>query len=160
MLILAPYLKITEELKVIRIRKATVQDIPRILELYEELTEEKQTVSPETIGLVFTEILAMPNHELLTAEKDDYVVGSLLLQIVPNLSHNARPWGILENMIVDSRYRRQGIGRQLLEYALNSSRSAGCYKVQLISDNRRYEAHIFYRSMGFEESALGFRRYF
>jgi N-acetylglutamate synthase-like GNAT family acetyltransferase len=144
----------------IKVRKATEQDIPRILELYEELTEEKQTISSNTVYRVFKEIVAMPNQEFLVAEKDDYVVGSLFLQVIPNLSHGAHPWAILENMIVDGRYRRQGIGRLLLEYALYRSREAGCYKVQLLSNKKRHEAHIFYRSLGFEDSALGFRYYF
>lgn len=144
----------------IRIRKASLADIPRILELYEELTEEKQTISSDTAQRVFIEIAAMPNQELLVAEKDGFVVGSLFVQIIPNLSHDARPWAILENMIVDNRYRRQGIGRLLLEYVLNRSREAGCYKVQLLSNEKRLEAHKFYRSMGFKDSALGFRMYF
>jgi N-acetylglutamate synthase-like GNAT family acetyltransferase len=144
----------------IKVRKATEQDIPRILELYEELTEEKQTISSNTVYRVFKEIVAMPNQEFLVAEKDDYVVGSLFLQVIPNLSHSAHPWAILENMIVDGRYRRQGIGRLLLEYALYRSREAGCYKVQLLSNKKRHEAHIFYRSLGFEDSALGFRYHF
>ena len=142
------------------IRKATHQDIPRILELYEELTEEKQKISSETILRVFAEIVAMPNQQFLVAEKDDFVSGTLFLQIIPNLSHNARPWAILENMVVDSRYRRQGIGRLLIEYALNFCREANCCRVQLLSNKKRKEAHQFYRSLGFEDSALGFRMYF
>ena len=142
------------------IRWATEKDIPRILDLYEELTEEKQSVAIETINSVFAEIVSIPNQEFLVADENDYVVGSLFLQIVPNLSHGARPWAVLENMIVDSRFRRQGIGRRLLEYALDCSRQAGCYKVQLLSNKKRLEAHKFYRIMGFEDSALGFRLYF
>ena len=141
------------------IRKATPMDTQRILELYKELTDEAQNAPGETIDRVFAEIVAMPNQEFLVAEKDGVVVGTLFLQIIPNLSHQARPWAILENMIVDSRYRRQGIGRLLIEYATNRCREAGCYKVQLLSNKKRQEAHQFYRSMRFEDSALGFRLY-
>ena len=130
------------------------------MELYEELTEEKQSIPVETMNQVFTEIVAIPNQEFLVAEKDSFVVGTLFLQIIPNLSHQARPWAILENMVVDSRYRRQGIGRLLIEHALTCCRQAGCYKVQLLSNKKRQEAHQFYRSIGFEDSALGFRLYF
>jgi N-acetylglutamate synthase-like GNAT family acetyltransferase len=143
----------------ISIRKATQHDIPRILELYEQLTDEKQNISSNTVQRVFAEILAMPNQEYLVAEKDNLVVGTLFLQIVPNLTHNARPWAILENIVVDSQYRRQGIGRLLIEQSLSRSREAGCYKVQLLSNKKRTEAHQFYHSSGFEESALGFRLY-
>ncbi|MBI4296404.1 MAG: GNAT family N-acetyltransferase [Chloroflexi bacterium] len=144
----------------VTIRKATPRDIPRILELYEQLTEEKLNVSPAKAEQVFAEIVAMPNQEFLVAEKDGLVLGTLFLQIVPNLSHDARPWAIVENMVVDRRYHRQGIGRLLIEYALNNCREAGCYKVQLLSQKKRLEAHQFYRSMGFQDSALGFRLYF
>ncbi len=141
------------------IREAIEKDLPRILELYEELTEEKITVSPETAHRVYAEIMAMPNQELMVAEKDNLVVGTLFLQIVPNLSHNAHPWGMLENMVVDGRYRRQGIGRLLIEHASTRCREVGCYKIQLLSHKRRTEAHKFYRSLGFADSALGFRLY-
>jgi predicted N-acetyltransferase YhbS len=142
------------------IRKAIKEDIPRILELYEDLMEEKITASSNTIQRVFAEIEALPDKELLIAEHDGLVVGSLFLQIVPNLSHNAHPWAILENMIVDSRYRRHGIGQLLIQHAAESCRKAGCYKIQLLSHIKRKEAHQFYQSLGFENSALGFRMYF
>jgi GNAT superfamily N-acetyltransferase len=139
------------------VRKANFADVSRILELYEQLTEEKQNLSNEMINSVFTEINSSPRHELLVAEEAGLVVGTLFFQITPNLSHGARPWAVLENMVVDARYRGQGIGRLLIEYAFTRCRDTGCYKVQLLSHKKRLGAHQFYRSLGFEESALGFR---
>jgi GNAT superfamily N-acetyltransferase len=144
----------------IKIQKASEQDIPRIVELYEELTEEKIRVSPERLKSVFNQIESMPGHWLLVADVDGLVVGTVLLQIVPHLSHNAHPWGIVENMVVDPRYRKLGIGRILIDRIKELCRDAGCYKVQLLSHKKRVEAHRFYRSLGFEDSALGFRQYF
>jgi N-acetylglutamate synthase-like GNAT family acetyltransferase len=144
----------------ISIRKATKQDVPRILELYEELTGEKRKDPSDTTNQVFNEIISLPNQEFLVAEKDSFVVGTVFLQITPNLSHDARPWAVLENLVVDGRYRRQGVGRLLVEYALTRAREAGCYKLQLLSSNTRHEAHQFYRAVGFEDTASGFRLYF
>jgi ribosomal protein S18 acetylase RimI-like enzyme len=141
------------------IRKATEKDLPRIIELYEELTEEKLDISPELQKQVFNEILSMPRHALVVAEENGMVLGTLVLQIVPNLSHHARPWSQVENVVVDKRYRRKGIGRLLMDYAVNRSREAGCYKVQLASSKKRLEAHEFYRSIGFQDSSIGFRYY-
>ncbi len=104
-------------------------------------------------------ITALPNQQFLVAEKDGFVVGTLFLQISPNLSHDARPWAVLENLVVDSRFRGLGLGRLLVEHALTACRDAGCYKVQLLSSNKRKVAHQFYRSLGFGESAVGFRKY-
>ena len=144
----------------ISIRKVTQQDIPRILELYVELTGEKQKAPSDTTNQVFNEIISLPNQEFLVAEKDNFVVGTLFLLIAPNLSHDARPWAVLENLVVDGQYRRQGIGRFLVEYASTRAREAGCYKLQLLSSNMRHEAHQFYRSVGFDDTATGFRLYF
>ena len=144
----------------IAIRQADVRDLPRILALYEQLTEEKLNLTDDAAKKTFFEITEMPRQEFLVAEKDGLVVGTLFLQIVPNLSHDAHAWAIIENMVVDSACRRQGIGRLLMEYAYTVCRQAGCYKVQLLSNKKRLEAHLFYRSLGFEDSAMGFRLYF
>jgi N-acetylglutamate synthase-like GNAT family acetyltransferase len=142
------------------IRQADVRDLPRILELYEQLTEEKLNLPGDTAKKIFTEITEMPRHVFLVAEKDRLIVGTLFLQIVPNLTHNGHPWAIIENMVVDSACRRQGVGQILIEFAFSHCRQAGCYKVQLLSNKKRHEAHQFYRAMGFEDSAMGFRIYF
>jgi len=102
----------------------------------------------------------MPGHELLVAEEDGMVVGTMVLLIVPNLSHGALPWALVENIVVDQRYRRKGLGKLLMEYAIARSKEAGCYKLVLNSNKKRREAHRFYSSLGFKASAHGFRMYF
>jgi predicted N-acetyltransferase YhbS len=141
------------------VRPATELDIPRILELYETLTGERHNLSRQETGPVFDAIASMPGHELLVAEENGMVVGTVVLLIVPNLSHEAHPWAIVENLVVDVGYRRRGIGRLLMDYAIASAREAGCYKVQLLSNVKRKEAHQFYKALGFRTSAYGFRMY-
>jgi GNAT superfamily N-acetyltransferase len=141
------------------VRAATEQDIPRIVELYEELMGERYDLTRHETGPVFAEISAMAGHELLVAEEDGAVVGTLVLVIVPNLSHGALPWAIVENMIVDPKYRRRGIARMLMEYAVAKAKQAGCSHLQLLSSVHRREAHRFYKTMGFKHEAYGFRKY-
>ena len=148
------------------VRAAADGDIPRILELYQELVittsqvELKPSVSIDDYQRVFTEIQDMPGYEFLVVEDDGAVAGTMVLLIVPNLSHGALPWALVENMVVDPRYRRQGLGRLLMDYAITRAREAGCYKITLSSNKKRPEAHQFYRSSGFDDSAHGFRMYF
>jgi GNAT superfamily N-acetyltransferase len=149
------------------VRAATGNDIPRILELYRQLaittapTELDQKPSlAEDYQRVFAQISAVPGLELLVAEEEDEVAGSLVLFIAPNLSHGGLPWALVENVIVDQKYRRQGIGKLLMDYAIARAKGAGCYRIGLSSDKRRKEAHRFYRSLGFEASSHGFRLYF
>jgi len=140
------------------VRPASDRDIPRILELYNELGGQ-HNLSPDETRPVLAQITAMPGHELLVAEENGVVVGSMVLLVVPNLSHEALPWAIVENLVIDERYHRRGIGRLLMEEAIARARKAGCYKVQLLSNKKRRKAHHFYQGLGFEASAHGFRLY-
>ena len=148
------------------VRAATEGDISRILELYRQLAittsqaEQHQNPSLDDYQRVFAEIGTFPGHELLVAEDEGEVVGTMVLLIVPNLSHSALPWALVENLVVDQRYQRRGTGRLLMDYAIARAKEAGCFKVVLSSDKRRREAHQFYHSLGFEASAHGFRLYF
>ena len=148
------------------VRVAREGDIPRILELYRELAittsqaEQHRNPSLDDCRRVFAEVSTVLGHELLVAEDKGEVVGTMVLLIVPNLSHGASPWALVENMVVDQRYRRRGLGRLLMDYAIARAKEAGCYKIQLLSNKKRREAHRFYSSLGFEASAHGFRRYF
>jgi len=148
------------------VRTAGEDDIPRILDLYRSLVivttgaEAGRRLSPEDLNRVYAEISSMPGHELLVAESHGEVVGTMVLLVVPNLSHSALPWALVENLVVDPSHRRQGFGRLLLEHAVNRAKEAGCYKLTVSSDKRRREAHLFYGAMGFEPSAHGFRLYF
>lgn len=145
---------------------ATEDDIPRILELYRQLSigtaraELSHNSALEDYLRVFKEFSKIPGHELLVADYKGEVVGTIVFLIVPNLSHRALPWALVENVVVDENYRRHGIGKLLMDYAITRAKKAGCYRIALSSDKRRKEAHQFYRSLGFEASAEGLRLYF
>jgi GNAT superfamily N-acetyltransferase len=147
----------------LKIRTAIESDIPHILDLYRQLTittapaEAGHDPTEDEYRQVFTQIKAVPNLELVVAEDNSKVVGSLVLMIVPNLSHKGLPWALVENVIVDEGQRRTGIGKFLIEYAIGRAKKTGCYHIGLSSDNRRNEAHKFYESLGFKGSAIGFR---
>ena len=148
------------------IRAATEEDIPRILELYHELvikTSEAEidlTPSQDDYRRVFNKINSMPGLELLVIEEQGEVAGSVVLLIVPNLSHRALPWALVENVIVDQRFQRKGLGKLLMEYAIGRAKEAGCYKIVLSSNKKRREAHRFYGALGFKALAHGFQLYF
>jgi len=148
------------------IRLATDEDISRIIELYRQLiivttaAEQHKNPSDDDYRRVLAAIKAQSGHELLVLEREGEVVGTMVFILVPNLSHHALPWALLENIIVDAAYRRLGLGKLLLEHAIRKAKDAGCFKITLSSDTRRQEAHRFYQSLGFEPTAIGFRRYF
>jgi predicted nuclease with RNAse H fold/GNAT superfamily N-acetyltransferase len=145
------------------VRRATQSDLGALLSLYKELAAEKTTAAPggsRVSGSVLTEILDDPHRELVVAARGSDVVGTADLLVVPNLTHRAEPWAIVENVIVSATARREGIGRALMAHLLEFAGSHGCFKVQLVSGKHRAEAHRFYRSMGLEAVAEGFKIYY
>ncbi|HEX4465811.1 MAG TPA: GNAT family N-acetyltransferase [Solirubrobacteraceae bacterium] len=147
----------------IEIREALTDDLYVILALYEQLSDERESARPtdrERSLAAFEQISADPARQLLLAERDGRIVGTLDLLIVPNLTHHAMPWAIVENVVVDVRERRTGAGRMLLSRAFEIARGAGCYKAQLLSGKHRAEAHAFYRDSGMEAAAEGLKIYF
>lgn len=57
---------------------------------------------------------------------------------------------IIEDVVVDEKTRRQGIGETLVRQAIDIARAAGANGVALTSNPQREAANQLYRSMGFE----------
>jgi GNAT superfamily N-acetyltransferase len=73
--------------------------------------------------------------------------------IIPNLTRAARPYALIENVVTHAAYRRRGLGRSVMQAALDRCWSAGCYKVMLLSEMQRREVHRFYEELGFDRSS-------
>jgi GNAT superfamily N-acetyltransferase len=145
------------------VRSATQSDLGALLSLYEELAGSKLTAAPSDRASsepLLAEILADPRRELAVALLGGRLVGTADLLLVPNLTHRGEPWAIVENVIVAGGARRTGVGRALMGHLIELARGAGCFKLQLVSGKQRAQAHAFYRSMGLDAVAEGFKIYF
>jgi len=146
----------------ISVRRARPGDLDALLELYGELVQEQAAAAAEerdAVALVLERILAEPTRHLLVAELQGRVIGTLDVVIVANLTHHGMPWAIIENVVVAAEARRSGAGRALFGRVLEIAEEAGCYKVQLLSGKHRLQAHTFYRSVGLDALAEGFKVY-
>lgn len=114
---------------------------------------------PETARAAWRRIAAQPGRTVLVADQAGTVAGTLDLLIADNLTHRVRPWAIVENVVVDPARRRSGVGRALMAHAERLARDADCYKIQLMSNERRTGAHAFYAALGYRSTAVAFRRY-
>lgn len=147
------------------VRRAVESDVPRLVEMYQQLSlddprEDLGPPLPAVYAETFRIIDADPRQHLLVAELDGHVVGSLVLIIVPNLSHQGTPWAEIENMVVDEAVRGRRTGEALVRRAIDISRTAGCYKLTLTSNMRRTDAHRFYERLGFQSTHRAFRMSF
>lgn len=143
-------------------RDATRADLAAILDLSfagaaaPGLVVEPQPGHPNTIA-AFDAINADPNHRLVAAELDGDIVGSVQISFIPGLANNGMWRGLIENVHIRADRRGQGLGGQMIEWAIERCREKGCSVVQLTSNKLRKDAHRFYERLGFTASHEGFK---
>jgi GNAT superfamily N-acetyltransferase len=105
----------------------------------------------------FAAIQADPNQLILVAEVDGQVAAMLQLSFIPGLSRLGMWRGQIESVRVAASHRGEGLGRRLLEHAIDMCRERGCGLVQLTTDKAREDARRFYGSLGFTASHEGMK---
>lgn len=65
----------------------------------------------------------------------------------------------IENILVNEKYRRQGLGIMLIKSAIKEARRLSCRVIELETQNTNYPAIQFYRRMGFNITGVNTRLY-
>ena len=133
------------------IRDAKPADAPRLTELIRELGHEidEKQVRKNLAALKKT------GETPLVAMLDKSVVGLVGRHLMVTI-HRPAPVGRIPLLIVTSEVRGQNIGRMLVEAAEQWCREKGCQIIEVTSNDRRAEAHAFYRHLGYERSSIRF----
>jgi GNAT superfamily N-acetyltransferase len=143
-------------------RIATIDDIPTIIRMLADdfLGQQREDLSEpinENYIKAFREIEADPNNELIVAEIDGAIVGTMQLYYTASLSHRGGKRCTVESVRVDDKLRGQGIGREMMLWAIKRAKEKGCVSMQLTSHNDRTNAHRFYEKLGFSQSHVGMK---
>ncbi|MGI5444451.1 N-acetyltransferase family protein [Streptomyces sp. CA-243310] len=142
------------------IRPATEADLPAIVAMLADDPLGATRESPDDLAPYLTALKHIdndPNQRLVVAVREDRVVGTLQLTIVPGLSRKGASRSIIEGVRVHADERGSGLGTRFIEWAIEQSRLQNCQLVQLTSDVSRVDAHRFYERLGFTASHLGFK---
>jgi GNAT superfamily N-acetyltransferase len=94
---------------------------------------------------------------VFVAQVGDALAATCVLAVVPSLTRRARPFGVIENVVIDPGHRQRGLGRAVLEAALRTAWDADCHKVMLATGSRKPETLSFYAGAG---SKRGGKTYF
>ena len=105
----------------------------------------------------FIAIVGDLNNELVVATLDESIIGVLQLTYIPNLTHMGSWRGMIEGVRVSSSHRSAGVGKDMLQWAIDRCRSRGCRLVQLTSDLLRSDSIAFYEHLGFQHSHAGMK---
>ena len=149
-----------ENAKVI-IRPARREDVGAIIAMLADdplggPRERIEDPLPECYFTAFERIERDPNIQLVVAEDGEGAVfGCLQLCIMPGLSSQGTSRGLIEDVRVASNRRSQGIGEQLVQWAVAEARAKNCKVVELLTHHTRVDAQRFYERLGFARSHVG-----
>src|SRR5690242_7486410 len=95
--------------KDVNFRAIRADELPELLGLYRHLHPGDPDL-PVTgaVEELWERICADPDLHYLVAEVKGTLVATCMLAIIPNLTRGARPYGLIENVVTDPGYRRQG----------------------------------------------------
>jgi ribosomal protein S18 acetylase RimI-like enzyme len=135
----------SEQVEHVRVRRANSRDLNAMTRLLQELfsieTEFAVNIDKQRRGLKM--LLASAGCGIWVAERGGRVVGMVTLQLVVSTAEGGRS-GLLEDLVVSSAFRRNGIGSALLRAAVEWARREGATRIQLLADARNVPAIIFY----------------
>jgi GNAT superfamily N-acetyltransferase len=140
------------------IRPAAAADLEKVLALYAQPEFDAGDVLPlETAKRLWQRFADYPDYTLYVAERAADIVGSFALLVMHNLGHLGAPSAIVEDVVVAPAFQRHGIGKAMMQFAIDRCREKGCYKLMLSSNAKREDAHAFYESLGFVRHGFSFR---
>lgn len=96
------------------------------------------------------------NHNIYCCIRENKLVGMVTLFIEQKLIHNGSSVGHIEDLVVDSNYRGQGIAKSLIKHCIGISKQRQCYKIILDGDR---ELVGFYEKCGFKEKEVQMAMY-
>jgi GNAT superfamily N-acetyltransferase len=134
-----------------QIREAKNSDAPRLVELVDELGHkiDEKSVRKNLAALKKT------GETPLVATLGKSVVGMIGRHAMVTV-HRRAPVGRIPVLVVTKEARGMEIGRMLVEAVEEWCRKQGCEIIEVTSNDRRAEAHAFYRHLGYERTSIRF----
>lgn len=122
-------------------------DMISYCELLQQLTSiDPNQISKEAFKVHLNLIKSNPMHKIFIAKLDEKIIGTTTILIEPKFIHNLSKVSHIEDVVVDSNYRSHGIGKLLINKAIDVSKEAGCYKIILDCSTKNIG---FYQKLGF-----------
>jgi GNAT superfamily N-acetyltransferase len=143
------------------LRHAQVDDVPAIVDLLAAdplgATRESTESDLRPYYQAFEAINADPAQVLLVVTDTAATIGTMQITFIPGMSLRGGLRAQIEAVRVHENHRGNGLGGEMVGWAIAEARRKGCVLVQLTTHESRKEAHRFYRRLGFVSSHEGFK---
>jgi len=139
-----------------RIEPATIEDLSELVDLTMALFEIEQDFSPDREkqekGLRL--ILEQPNRgRIFVVRSSHEIVGMVNLMFTISTAMGGFVL-LLEDFIIHPDFRSQGYGSRLIDYVLKFAEKKNFLRITLLTDKISQESQSFFKSHGFELSAM------
>ena len=143
-------------------RLAKRADLPSIVRMLadDDLGSQRERYVeplPGSYYAAFEQIEHDSSHELIVAEVNGEVIGTLHLMFLPSLSFQGGLRAQVESVRVAKSFQGQGIGSDMMRWVVDRARVRGAHVVQLTTHKSREDAHRFYERLGFRGTHLGMK---
>lgn len=143
-----------------KIQKLKDKDIPKLFDLYYQLTDVKGNY--EEMCRVLEEIKNDPQYHLFCVYSDeDELIATASLTKCFDLTGDARYYYSMENFVVDEKHRGKGVGKFLMRHLEDFViKNNGSY-INFTSSYSRKNAHAFYEKLGYTPDYVkGYKKVF
>jgi GNAT superfamily N-acetyltransferase len=130
-------------------------DIPQLVVLLEDLftLEADFQVDQEKQVTGLALLIASQKDAVFVVEVNNAVIGMCSVQTLISTAEGGTV-GIVEDLIVNRAYRKQGAASSLLAEVLNWSERHGLKRLQLLADQNNSFALDFYKKQGWQTTQL------
>ncbi|HPD01386.1 MAG TPA: GNAT family N-acetyltransferase [Acetivibrio sp.] len=135
----------------INIRKAQKNDLENLLLLYTHLNNNQMPIIDNNVEQIWDDILSDPNHHIIVGTIGEKIVSSCVIVIVKNLTHNQRPYALIENVVTCEEHRGRGYATEILNYAKEIAKRENCYKIMLMTGSKKESTLNFYKRAGYND---------
>ncbi len=144
------------------IRKAKIEDYDKIIELYKELYDAEK-IFDKNLSSTYN-VSEKQKEEIqkriksrkeifLVAEEDDKIIGLIDGYIIDNSNHIEKV-GYLDHLCVNKKYRKLGIGENLIQEFSNKMKNKNVTYLKLNAFEKNLPAIALYEKLGFEEYSI------
>lgn len=131
------------------IRECKENDLDQLLYLYQQLHDNPIPKRTSELLKLWNQIIKDNYHHIIVAEEDGQIVSSCVCMIVLNLTHNQRPYALVENVVTDEQHRNKGLATKCLDYARELAQKEQCYKMMLMTGSKSENTLQFYEKAGY-----------
>ncbi len=136
-----------------KIRRAKENDYAELMVLYGIFVGEDRYSRHD--GDSFKEVLKSPNNYVFIVEASGKVIGFATVSI-KTLVRYPKPVAELDELFVIEEFRKNGIGKQLVDRVEEVAKERDCYRLYIASAKRFETAHTFYEGAGYTKYGYHF----